>query len=184
MRELRITFEELKDLKLTLVQYIYLWSLYNCFVIKDFSIKDSSIKELVKREYIALGKDHNLLTTKGNDLFETKVDLFDEFIKVFPTRVTDNTGKSRVLSPASSNTNVGKKLKHKWFNVTNNDINKQEHIIKCLKLEVDLKRRENNLFWMRNAETWLNKCTWEDYEYLLDEPKKENVSSTSSVLKL
>jgi hypothetical protein len=79
----------------------------------------------------------------------------------------------RVLSPASPSSLAGKKIKRKWCAITKNSIEKQELILNCLKAEVELRRKENNLYWMRNIETWLNKVTWEDYQYLLEEPKEE-----------
>jgi hypothetical protein len=63
---------------------------------------------------------------------------------------------------------VGKKLKRKWYAITRNNTEYERHILKCLNEELKLRKKEGNMYWMRNMETWLSKATWEDYNYLLE----------------
>jgi hypothetical protein len=111
----------------------------------------------------------------GITVFEPSGGLFEEFIKLFPTRVSNMNGESRVLSPASMKSVVGTKMKSKFYRITKNREEFQKHVIKCLECELNLRKKEGSLYWMRNMEAWLNKATWEDYEYLLEKPiKKES----------
>jgi hypothetical protein len=173
--ELRITVEELKKLGLSLTQYVLLWGLYNRVKINYFVVDENGIADLLKRQLVGYSTTTGemLLTTLSLAIFEPPCALFDSFIETFPTRVKNNAGVVRVLSPDSPDTLSGRKLKHKWHVITKNNSKLQEHIIQCLKEEVRVRTNTGELYWMRNAETWLNKCTWEDYEYLLEQPKTE-----------
>lgn len=173
--ELNISVEFLKENKLSLGQYVYMWTLFN-------QLKDPYIVSLSMYEYIkllALGLVYRVddktfdLTDKGFDLFNKDDSLFSIFINEFPTRVMGK-GAPRSLSPASPDTLGAEKIRKKWNSVTRRNSDLQRKIINCLKKEVEIRQRSNDLYWMRNAETWLNKCTWEDYEYLLDEETKVN----------
>jgi len=184
--ELRIETDDLKKIKISLTQYIYLWSIYHRVKVKFFDISEEGIQELYKDKYIGkvVGEEDKYgLTEKGIELFEPSGGIFDTFIQVFPTRVTNHIGQSRVLSPASADTLAGKKMKRKWYSMTKNKIEVEEHILKCLEKEVELRKKEGSLYWMRNIEAWLNKATWEDYEYLLETQTKEEIT-TSNVIKL
>jgi hypothetical protein len=174
--EIHVRIEDLKKINLTLTQYLVLWALYNKVEIVTYLIIDEkAIEDLKKRAFIFDKEDGiRILTSLGLEVFEPQSIFFDEFIKVFPTRVKNQAGMVRALSPASSSSLSGKKMKRKWCSITKNDVKAQEHILNCLKEEVELRRKENNLYYMRNMETWLNKATWEDYEYLLEESTKEN----------
>jgi len=173
--EIHVKIEDLKKINLTLTQYLILWAIYNKVeIIKYLIIDETAIEDLKKRAFIFDKEDgKRILTSLGLEVFEPTSVLFDEFIKTFPTRVTNQAGVVRVLSPASSSSLAGQKIKRKWCAITKNNTEKQELLLNCLKAEVELRRKENNLYWMRNIETWLNKVTWEDYQYLLEEPKEE-----------
>jgi hypothetical protein len=53
----------------------------------------------------------------------------------------------------------------------------QEHIIECLLAEIELRKKANNLQFMRNIETWLNNGTWEDYSFYITEKNKPKSSN-------
>jgi hypothetical protein len=174
--ELRVKIEDLKKIDLTLTQYVYLWGLYNNVRIKYLDIQQEGIDILNEKHYIAKLKDKEeyVLTEHGVELFEPKGGIFEEFLQTFPTRVNDQTGRSRVLSPVDAKSLSGEKMKKKWYSITKNKIELEEHILSCLKQEVVLRKKEGSLFYMRNIETWLNKATWEDYQYLLEKQKPED----------
>jgi hypothetical protein len=171
--ELRIRTEDLKKIGITTSQYLMLWGLYNQVRIKYFVLSGEGIQDLNEKGYIGLQDEKWLLIRKGIEIFEPPSGIFDEFIELFPTRVKDASGIVRVLSPESTDSLSGQKLRKKWHAITKTNVDIQEHIVKCLKEEVKLRKREGSLYWMRNAETWLNKATWEDYEYLLENPKEK-----------
>jgi hypothetical protein len=171
--ELRITIDELRKLGLSLTQYILLWGLYNRVKVNYLVVDTVGTEDLLKRQLVGYSTTTGelLLTTKSLEIFEPPSALFDSFIEIFPTRVKNNAGVVRVLSPDSPDSLSGKKIKHKWHSITKNNTKLQEHILECLKEEVRVRTNMGELYWMRNAETWLNKCTWENYEYLLEQPK-------------
>jgi hypothetical protein len=184
--ELNIKIEDLKKIGLTLTQYITLWGIYNSVKIKYIVTDEEGINDLKTKGYMvqAFGHENFLLTKRGLELFEPPVGIFDEFIQLFPTRVKDAAGIVRILSPEGPNTLAGQKLRRKWHAITKTNTELQNHIIECLKEEVELRKKEGNLYWMRNAETWLNKCTWEDYEYLLKREKKEETERKVGEIRL
>jgi hypothetical protein len=182
--EFRVSIEYLKEKGLTLTQYLLMYGLYHGVKIYHLVLDQEGINKLLKDEWIRNTPDGYALTPRGIEVFEPNRGLFDDFIDIFPKRVNDMKGTVRVLSPASADSLSGKKLKHKWFTVSKNKTELQEHIIECLKKEVDLRKREGSLIYMRNAETWLNKATWEDYEYLLEENIENKTSSNFGEIKL
>jgi hypothetical protein len=172
--ELRISLRELEDLELSFTEYLVLWGLHNGVVYGKITIDPSIYENLLAHEYITQEGTEYSLTQYGVAIFEPVKSNFTDFIDIFPTRVSSPTGEVRVLSPASSTTLVANKLKRKWIGITHGKPDIELKIIECLKMEVELRKKEKSLHYMRNAETWLNKCTWEDYEYLLDKPKLED----------
>jgi len=166
--EIKITINELKDRGLKLIQYILLWGIYYELKIEGLVIQDDIVNDLVDRSFIHKQGSYWALNPLGLELFEPKNGTFDEFVEIFPTRVSDAAGVVRVLSPASTDTLAGSRLRRKWYTITKNNKSLQDHILACLKEEVRMRKMSGNLYWMRNAETWLNKATWEDYEYLLE----------------
>lgn len=180
--EFSCNLDELDEKGLTFTEYLILFKLYNYMEYRNISINESVYELLSSKGYIKKDNEDVLgwvLTEKGEAFFDGAPELFDEFIELFPTRVTDNTGVVRVLSPASADTVQGKKLRKKWITITKNNYDKQKHIIDVLRKEVEYRSKTNKLSWMRNAETWLNNGTWEDFEFLLDEGG--NTSSERSI---
>jgi hypothetical protein len=184
MPEFRISTEELIDRNMCLTQYLIMWGLYYERAIRGLLVTDEIYETLLKREFIVpIGSKYSL-TDKGRAVFETvsnEDDIFDEFLEVFPTRVTDATGLTRTLSPASSSSILGRKMKVKWRTITKNKLEIQKHIIACLQAEVNMRKSTGALYWMRNMEAWLNKGTWQDYEYLLTDTLRDNSVSTRRV---
>lgn len=167
--EFSCNIDELSELGLTFTEYLILFSIYNQVVYRNIQINEKVYDKLEEKSYIRKEKDRYELTDKGFDFFVPSENLFKEFIETFPTRVSDPvSGSVRILSPAKFETVAGKKLKKKWDSVTKGKIENQKHILECLKAEIHHRTTTNSLQWMRNAETWLNNGTWEDFEYLLD----------------
>lgn len=173
--EIRIRIEDLKKIGISLTQYLLMWQYYNHLKVKYLDIKQEGIDDLRSKGYIAKlkDKDEYVLTEKGVLLFEPEGGIFEEFLTLFPTRVTDMAGRSRVLSPVDAKSMSGQKMKKKWFAITHNKAELENHILSCLRAEINLRKKEGSLFYMRNIEAWLNKATWEDYEYLLEKLQKE-----------
>lgn len=183
MAELRVKIEDLKKIGISLTQYLLCWGYYNHMKVKYLDIQQEGIDDLRSKGYIAKIKDKDEygLTEKGVLLFEPEGGIFDEFLKLFPTRVSNTSGQSRVLSPVDPKSISGEKMKKKWYSITKNKSEVEEMILSCLKAEIQLRKKEGNLFYMRNIEAWLNKATWEDYQYLLE---KQTVESSTGFNKV
>jgi len=169
--EFSCNIDELDEMGLTFTEYLILFSIYNQVIYKNIQINEKVYEQLERKGYIRKEEEVYVLTDKGFDFFVPPENLFAEFITTFPTRVVDPiNGAVRILSPAKSETVAGKKLKHKWDTATKGRLETQKHILACLKAEIQHRTNTNSLQWMRNAETWLNNGTWEDFEYLLNTP--------------
>lgn len=173
--EFSCNIDELDELGLTFTEYLILFSIYNQVVYKNIEINEKVYEKLENKSYIGKTEEGTyVLLDKGFDFFVPPENLFSEFIETFPTRVVDPaSGSIRILSPASANTVAGKKLKKKWDSISKGKNDFQRHVIDCLKAEIRNRTTTNSLQWMRNAETWLNNGTWEDFAYLLDKPKTD-----------
>lgn len=90
-------------------------------------------------------------------------DLFKEFLNTFPLKVirTDGTvdylrtdqSKARMLYLAATR---GKKSIH-------------DHILKCLKYEINYREQTNSLKFMKRMTTWLSTSEWEAFEDQIDD---------------
>lgn len=171
--------------KVTFFEFLYLITIFWDKPWKHLSFSEELKEKVAKRGFTELDEDGKvILTDKGNEIFIPEDGLFDEFIKIYPTRVTDAQGKSRVLSPAKSGSGGAQRLYKDWYAITKNDMKLQRHIIECLKAEITLRKNTGNIFYMRTAESWLEKSTWEDYEYLLKSAEKTDSTTSSRDLRL
>lgn len=133
------------------------------------------LNSLEKKGFIKLVGNKIHLREKSSLFFEVTDDLFEVWIKTYPTSVKKRHGGQRALSPASSSTMLGKKLKKKWDSIFGKDTIKQKNAIKVLELEVNDKTKSGDLEFMVEATRWLNEGYHEKYSYLLDEDKGENI---------
>jgi hypothetical protein len=180
--EIRISSDELKAKRLAFSEWIVLWELYFDKKMSNITIDEAVYEKMEGKAYVYKEDDGSYtLLPKGKEVFESSDEFFDEFLRIFPTRVTTPTGEVRVLSPVGCNTGMGLKLLKKWRAITKSNPEAQRYIVECLKAEVDLREKTGSMQWMRNAETWLNKCTWEDYEYLLKEKKEESTGKINEI---
>jgi|SRR5574344_1129111 hypothetical protein len=176
--EFNCNLDELDSQGLTFTEYLILFSIYNSVRYKNIIINEKVYDLLIDKDYIKAKDDYYELTDKGFDFFAPKVDLFDKFIETFPTRVVDPvSGAIRILSPAKAGTISGNKIRKKWISITKGNSQLQEHIIECLLAEIELRKKANNLQFMRNIETWLNNGTWEDYSFYITEKNKPKSSN-------
>jgi hypothetical protein len=168
---IHVVTEDLREMNLSITQYLIMWGLYNDRGIKGLVVVPEAYENLMRRGYIVKNGEYYNLGEEGKKLFEEEIqeeDLFKDFIEAFPTRVSEPSGATRVLSPASIDSLMGAKIKKKWRNITGKNLKLQAKIIDCLKAEVAMRKSTGALYWMRNIETWLNKATWEDYAYLTE----------------
>lgn len=119
------------------------------------------------------------LTSKGMDIFLSNKDMFHKLIEIYPTSVKTNRGGRRALSVKDPNGIIASKLRKKWLAITKGDLEYQTKVLKCLKKEIEIRKRSGELAYMQNVETWLHNATWEKYEHLIDKDEDSTTHETS-----
>ena len=157
---------------LSINEYLLLYNIANNNIISG--LIDSSLESLInleKKGFIKIIESTIHLREKASLFFVVNDDLFSLWLKTYPTSVKKRYGGQRALSPASTDTILGKRLKKKWESIFKKNIKKQEEAIKVLELEVKDKTKSGDLEFMVEAARWLNEGYHEKYSYLLDEEK-------------
>jgi hypothetical protein len=106
------------------------------------------------------------LTDKCLEMLSTSsMDLFDEFLSEFPSKVIRSEGNADFLK-----SNVAKcRLKYKA--ITKGKRHIHEHVLDCLRYELELKQASNSMRFMKKLPNWLESEEWKAYE---DELKNGN----------
>jgi len=191
MDTINLNLKLIKDLGLTINEYLTLFQIYlkKSNIKIDYNYNVIDIVSLSEKGYISVRLEEYIdgkysiesvprLTSKGIEVFLSENDLFNEFIKTYPTSVKTGPNKRRVLSPDKPDGVIGSKLRKKWMAITKGDIIYQELIIKCLKKEIDIRTKNRDITYMQNIETWLNNGTWEKYESFLNSEDNEDIKET------
>lgn len=180
MTNIKIDFELLKKFNINVNEYLILYDIANEFSISGvFNYCVSELIILEKKGLIKLTEEGIYLRGKSIEIFSSKEDYFEEWIKAYPTMVKKNAGGNRALSPSSSETILGQRLRKKWDLVFKKDIEKQIFAIKVLKAEVEDKKKSGDLEYMVEAARWLNEGFHEKFAHLVEESSeiKNNYSS-------
>lgn len=172
LRDITIPIELLTELGITINEYLILYSLACVSLSENFEYTTKQLVELEKKGYIKIMSNGICIRYKLNKLFPSgedpeDIDLFEQWIDHYPTKVTKKTGGTRALSPANTDTILGKKLRKKWNLLFKKDIRLQQKAVDVLEAEVNDKRRSGDLEYMVNAERWLNGGYWEVNDHLL-----------------
>lgn len=176
MKEIIIDVELLLKLGLNMNEYLTLYDIANEFSIStsfEYGVKE--LESLEKKAFIKLTESGIFLREKGNSAFSVEQGLFEEWLSIYPVKVKTEYGGSRALSPESSKTILGKKLKAKWNLLFGKDVKKQQLAIDVLKAEIADKTKSGDLKYMFQATRWLNEGSHESMAYLLEQVKDESL---------
>lgn len=99
-----------------------------------------------------------LPTEKLLNIIKPEIDYFDQFYAVYPVYVTRPDGTKSYLR-----TNINKCRKMYTQIIGNSEI-KAEHILQCLKFEIDKKMKSGKIGYMKTMWRWLVDHTWEESE--------------------
>lgn len=173
LSDITIPIELLTELGITINEYLILYSLACTSLKENFEYTMKQLVALEQKGYIKIMSDGICIRHKLNKLFPSgedpeDIDLFEQWIDHYPTKVTKKTGGTRALSPATTDTILGKKLRKKWNSLFKKDIVLQQKVVDVLEAEVNDKKRSGDLEYMVNAERWLNGGFWELNEHLLE----------------
>ena len=105
-------------------------------------------------------------TEKLNELLKEDKSMFDEFYDLFPVYVTRPDGTKGFLR---SNIN---KCRKEYNRIIGKSKAMHEHIMACLKYEIDAKMQTGKLGYMKTMWKWLTQHEWETIEeqMKLEEP--------------
>jgi len=111
------------------------------------------------------------LTKEGENLFQNNYKLFEEFYNIFPNVVPNGFGGFRPVSDQNPEGILGKQTFAIWEEMTEKNETLQNHIIECLKDELETRRKTNTLQYLHNIKTWLKNSTWEKQNRHLEKYK-------------
>ena len=168
MDEIKIPLGKLKEVDLTITEYLTLYNLANGFCI-SYKATLEDYTGLEKKGFVKLTSNGIFLRDKAQVLFSKGTDLFEEWLEAYPTQVQKKFGGTRALSPSSADTILGKTLRKKWDSIFKKDIEEQKKAITVLKKQVKQMEDSGDLEYMVEARRWLNEGYHEKYSYLLDE---------------
>lgn len=97
------------------------------------------------------------VTDKFVNLFQSKLDSFEELYKAFPVRVLRPDGNYDYLRVDHKRSNL------LYRNIVGADLKKHELLMKCLKLEVEDRSRRGQLAFMKRMPAWLSSEAWKVY---------------------
>lgn len=183
MDNIVLPIDRIVENRLSINEYLVLYDIANSGSITGLINSDiDSLVNLEKKGFIKIDGDDLFLRDKASVFFAVNNDLFDKWLKTYPTAVSRKYGGKRALSPASKDTILGKKLEKKWKTVFRNNIEAQERAIRVLELQVKQDERSGNLEYFVEATRWLNEGYHEKYSYLLEEEKVSSEYSNEDYL--
>lgn len=180
MDKIIIDLKKFLESGLDLLEYLALLKAYHYSISKiDLSL-NIPIETLIKLQdqgLIKIGSNGIFIREEGLKLFEDKRDkYYQKFFDLFPKKVPNTRGGSRILSPVDIGSHISQEAYKKWRVLTKNDVELKEKIIACLNIEIETRKKSGDLAYMHNIVTWLNQRNWQMYEDKLTEVIKTNIS--------
>ena len=141
-------------------------------------VNEEEILNLVQRGIIVVTtSDDEQIYSPSKELLEFtkkgKDSMFDEFYEVFPVYVIRPDGTKGFLR---ANIN---KCRKEYNRIIGKSLAMHEHIMNCLKYEIDDKMRTGKIGYMKTMWKWLTQHEWECYEEeITEQPTTENLYGT------
>jgi hypothetical protein len=179
---LELNLEYLYEFDLTPSQYIFLTLLnqqqYNTAdkMVMKGKITTNDRMALIEKGYLlntVFTDSQSVILSKGKMalLFQQgEIEYFWELFSTYPIKVSgNNRGGTRILRPSSHDAKETKACKKKYEAYLGKDGKaRHEHVMKCLDAELNLRRKDNSLGYMKNLVTYLNQQSWFSYEALIE----------------
>jgi len=159
-------------------QYCYLkmlWDRNNTMAKQLYDIDSTSkdaIKNLVLSGYLLEVENSGVLLDrkKCEPLFKYTESSFWELFNTFPIKVPNDGGGSRVLRASDPKSVDAQTAKKKYESVVKSRA-VHEHVMRCLNIELEERKKANNLTYMNGLVVWINNCAWQKYESFLKDEK-------------
>ena len=143
-------------------------------------VEETDIQGLIDKNLITVENTENSTiykpTEKLNSLLKPEKAWFDEFYELFPIYVVRPDGTKGFLR-----TNVNK-CRQQYNRVTGKSIAMHQHIMDCLKHEVDTKLMQGKLGYMKTMWKWLVNREWEIYEEQIKSESQPNIQAYGTEL--
>lgn len=165
--KVEIDLSFIKKHKLTPTQYIVLHLAakqndkeLNSLVASSQSLYQADIEDLVEKELLVKEDGLHRIAPLYKTLFANE-GMFEELVNIFPTSVIrpdgirDQLRTDKVRSKRNYNRKATSRAVH-------------EHIVKCLKFEVQERTRLNTLKFMKKLPNWISSETWKEWEDKLE----------------
>lgn len=126
-------------------------------------VNEEEILNLVQRNIIVvIASDDEKIYSPSEELLaftkKVKESMFDEFYEVFPVYVIRPDGTKGFLR---ANVN---KCRKEYNRIVGKSLAVHDHIMNCLKYEIDNKMRTGKIGYMKTMWKWLTQHEWECYE--------------------
>jgi hypothetical protein len=173
-----INIEYLISSQLTVNQYVMLNLLYegkrNSFeyYLLTYDVHEE-LKDLSDKGYILNYAEDTLVSNliisreKTSKLFGYDDSFFWELFGTYPIKVSNGKGGTRALRPTSLKSSLTKKMKKKYEKKVKTKA-VHDHIMRCLRAEMWMRRKSQQLQFMQQLDVYLNQESWFNYEYLLE----------------
>lgn len=139
-------------------------------------VEETEIQDLVNKDLISVEITDNhttyRITEKLKNIITPTKNWFDEFYNAYPIYVVRPDGTKGFLR-----TNVNK-CRQQYCRITGKSLAMHEHIMNCLKYEVDTKVMQGKLGYMKTMWKWLTTCEWEVNEAQMNEESKVITTDT------
>ena len=141
---------------------------------------ENLFKKFIKLEYLTstsfLQNYHDYsrckLSNKVYALIRTE-DLFEEFMEIYPKSVVRTDGVIDYLRTDQ------KHCKQMYLLLTKNERARHDHILKCLKFEVNKRIKDGSIKFMVRMSKWLSTESWKAYEDEINNTPKTEVYGTN-----
>jgi hypothetical protein len=171
-----ICTKSLKDFGITADEYVYLSLLLNGShdAIDDLELvvrlEVLQTKGLVK---LGEGTDQHMVRDKFSSVNSTPFDqMWSDLLSHFPLKVNVNGGQ-RPLRAKDPNAASNQKARKQYKKYIGGSAAKHKEVIRCLGIELDERKKANNLGYMQMLQTWVNQQTWEKYQDLTETSSNE-----------
>lgn len=135
-------------------------------------VKNEEIQDLINRNLVVCKETNTMTIYEPTKEFASLIKkqndtLFDQFYETFPAYIIRPDGTKGYLR---SNVN---KCRKEYNRIVGNSIAKHEHIMKCLRFEIEEKMMTGKIGYMKTMWKWLTQAEWECYEDRINDNEEE-----------
>ena len=165
---IELDLKQAKTLKITVNQFILIKFLIEQIDIKSFvdviPINENDIKNLIDQNIItndSVYEPRNLSKIVFTEEFQSKLsgrDYFKEFYDLYPVSIKRPDGTKDYLRGDLS------RCRMIYNKVVGRSLSKHEHIMTCLKFDINTRTKANSMGYMKRMPKWLAAEEWLIYE--------------------